>query len=50
MGIFDKAWMFAIAKRKCSFCDNPALEYYKGKFYCQIHWDRLQKEKNSGTT
>ena len=49
MRTFDKAWRLAISHKKCSFCENPAIDYEKFKFYCQLCWDRKEKDKKNGT-
>ena len=36
MRTIDKAWRLAISHKKCSFCENPAVDYEKFKFYSQL--------------
>lgn len=42
MKTFDQAWRAAIAHKKCSFCEEEAIDYEKFKYYCQQHWNKLK--------
>ena len=49
MRTFDKAWRLVISKKNCSFCDNPAFEYEKFKYYCEECWNKLKGIENGDT-
>ena len=34
MGIFDDAWKMAALKKQCRYCNEPAVKWKGGKYYC----------------
>jgi len=41
MRTFNEAWRKAIAFKRCSFCPEKSVEYYKLKYYCTKHYEEM---------
>jgi len=41
MRTFDEAWRKAIAFKRCSWCQENSVEYFKFKYYCKKHYEEM---------